>query len=71
MGNERIKQDKLCENCISRLICPVAGRACAGYNSEATFKRLLIRLACHINWDAVLLSVKEQRKSNRGYRPNE
>ena len=71
MSNDRIQQDNLCETCVSRLICPVAGRACAGYNSENVFKGLLKQWAYTINWDAVLLSVKEQRKSSRGYRPNE
>lgn len=71
MKNERIKQDKLCENCVSRLICPIAGRACMGYNSEELFKGLLKQFAYDVNWDAVLLSIKEQKKANRGYRPNE
>lgn len=71
MPDERIKQDKLCDNCISRLICPLAGRACMGHNSEGTFKGLLKMIVPDINWDGVLLSIKETRESNRGYRNNE
>lgn len=71
MPNERIKQDKLCENCISRLICPVAGRACDGYNSPGLFKGLLKMLAPNTDWDRVLSGVEEVRKSSRGYRSNE
>lgn len=71
MTDERIKQDKLCENCISRLICPVAGRACMGHNSPEVFKGLLKQYSCNTDWDRVLLEVEKVRKMSRGYRLNE
>lgn len=71
MANERIKQDKLCETCISRLICPLAGRACHGHNSSKVFKGLLAMLAPNTDWDRALSVVEEVRKSDRGHRSNE
>ena len=71
MSNERIKQDKLCENCVSRLICPVAGRACEGYNSAQVFRALLSVLTPNADWAKLLSGVKEIQKSSRGYRSNE
>ena len=71
MADERIKQKELCETCISRLICPVAGRACMGHNSEDTFKGLLKMYAPNIDWDAMLSEIEKMRKSSRGYRNNE
>lgn len=71
MPNERIKQPKLCSNCVNRLICPVSGRACAGHNSTQVFKSLLKQYAPTTDWDALLSEIKELRKLNRGYRSNE
>ena len=32
---------KKCKNCVSRLICPLIGTLCAGYNDEGLFWGLL------------------------------
>ena len=71
MAEERIKQNNLCETCISRLIWPLAGRACMGHNHEGTFLGLLKLVAPNNDWDEILAAVKEVKESDRGYRSNE
>ena len=68
---QRILEKKLCDDCVSRFICPVKGRACMGHNSKEVFKGLLKQFCPDTNWDMVLDEVEQLTKKCRGYHSNE
>ena len=64
-------ENVVCDDCVSRYICPVRGRACMGHNSINVFKGLLKQFSPNTDWDRVLDEVEQTRKMSRGYRSNE
>jgi len=48
-----------CVSCINRILCPVMGRSCDGYNDLDLFRGYLMMLAPKTDWNTILGNIKK------------